>query len=94
MKYNVKDFYLQDKLKGLKIGLLASLPSFLSFVLAVLARFSILPEIFYKLFKILNFHVFSINNIIFGTNPVLAQIPLWQFAVAILPLLIFQQTIL
>ncbi|MBQ8303355.1 MAG: hypothetical protein IJX79_00185 [Clostridia bacterium] len=80
----------EDKLKGLKIGLICSLPSFLLFVLAVLSRFGVLPQILFSVFKLANFHLFSINNIIFGTETTIAlsQIPIWKFAVAFLPLLI------
>lgn len=80
----------EDKLKGLKIGLIASIPSFLLFVLAVLSRFGVLPQILFSIYKLANFHLFSINNIIFGSEVTitLAQIPLWRFGVAFLPLLI------
>jgi hypothetical protein len=80
----------EDKLKGLKIGLICSIPSFLLFVLAVLSRFGILPQALFSIYKLANFHLFGINNIIFGTDVTIAlsQIPVWRFAVAFLPLLI------
>lgn len=80
----------EDKLKGLKIGLISSIPSFLLFVLAVLSRFGFLPQVLFSIYKLANFHLFSINNIIFGTEATIAlsQIPVWKFAVAFLPLLI------
>lgn len=78
----------KDALKGLKIGLMASLPSFVTFALALLARFKVLPDVCFNVFKILNFHVFSINNLIFGANTVLDTIPIYKFALAFLPLLI------
>ena len=78
----------KDVLKGLKIGLIASAPSFLTFVLAVLARLHVLPSGCFNLFKILNFHVFSINNVIFGANATLETIPVYKFVLAFLPLLI------
>ena len=80
----------EDKLKGLKIGLISSIPSLLLFVLAVLSRFGFLPQVLFSIYKLANFHLFSINNIIFGTEATIAlsQIPVWKFAVAFLPLLI------
>ncbi len=78
----------EDKLKGLKIGLISSVPSFLLFVLAVFARVGALPQVFFSIYKLLNFHLFSINNMIFGATTTLSQIPFWSFAVALLPLFI------
>ncbi len=78
----------EDKLKGLKIGLLATVPSFLLFALTLISHFGILPSVVFDIYKLANFHLFSINNIIFGSSAAISQIPLWKLAVAFLPNLI------
>ena len=60
-----------DNLKGLKIGLFASIPFFLFYVLLILCKLGILPDGYYSAYRILNSHVFVLLTELLGAQPTL-----------------------
>lgn len=56
----------EDKLRGLKIGLIANAPIYLSFVIFILAKAGVLAGEWYAVFRFLNFPQFSIINALYG----------------------------
>lgn len=60
------DHITLDKLRGLKIGLLAMFPSFIAWLVAVVAKFGIIPGTWYSLFKFMSYQTFVLINEIFG----------------------------
>lgn len=55
-----------DKLRGLKIGLFAMLPSFIAWLMAVIAKLGAIPGTWYSLFKFMSYQSFTLINVIFG----------------------------
>lgn len=56
----------EDKLRGLKAGLIASVPIFIMNLLLILAKAELFPN-FYVAYKLLNSHLFNIIGFIDGT---------------------------
>lgn len=57
---------IEDKLRGLKIGLIANIPIYLSYVIFLLAKSGILEGEWYAVFRFLNFPQFSLINALYG----------------------------
>lgn len=56
----------EDKLRGLKIGIIANAPIYLSYAIFLLAKANILSGNWYALFRFLNFPQFIIINSLYG----------------------------
>ncbi len=56
----------EDKFRGLKIGLLANLPIYLSYVVFLIAKAGIIKGGWYALFRFLNFPQFALINALYG----------------------------
>lgn len=57
-----------DKLRGLKIGLIANIPIVLSYFILLLSKFNILSGNWYSVYRFMNFAFFNVINVIFGQN--------------------------
>lgn len=79
-----------DKLRGLKAGLLASIPFVVSYLVLVFAKIFSAPAWAVSLFKILNYNCFAFNNMII-TNGLgsISILELICLAIVLLPLPIF-----
>lgn len=56
----------EDKLRGFKIGLLASIPNFAAFIIAVVAKLGYLSTSFMALYRFMNYQFFTIGNLCFS----------------------------
>ncbi len=74
-----------DKLRGLKIGTLASVPGLLLYILLLIARFGLLPNAYLSVYRVLNIPFLSYINWIIGTE--VSTITGWQFLALFVPLL-------
>ncbi len=55
-----------DKIRGLKIGLLAVVPSFIAWLVAVVAKFGVISGTWYSLFRFMSYQTFMLINAVFG----------------------------
>lgn len=55
-----------DKLRGLKIGILADIPFIIAYLILIIAKTGLISGNWYALFRFINFQVFTIINLIFG----------------------------
>ena len=78
----------EDKLRGLKIGCLAAVPSLCVYLFLILAKFGVAPELLFSLYKLLNVHIFGYLNMLFGVGTAVIDIPVWKVVLAASPLLI------
>lgn len=56
----------EDKLRGLKIGLIANAPIYVSYIIFLIAKAGILSGGWYAIFRFLNFPQFSLINALYG----------------------------
>ena len=78
----------QDKLRGFKIGCLATVPSVLVYILLLLGRFGVAPNLIFAIYKMFNIHIFGYINMLFGIGTQLFNVPIYKLALAAVPLLI------
>ncbi len=78
----------EDKLRGLKIGCMAAIPSFMVYLLLILARFGIASEGLFAVYRLLNVHIFGYMNLLFGVGVKVVEIPVFKIVLAAVPLLI------
>lgn len=71
---------VEDKLRGLKIGLIANTPIYLSYVIFLIAKSGILAGEWYAVFRFLNFPQFSIINALYGQATSTAAAISWASA--------------
>lgn len=57
-----------DKIRGLKIGILAVIPSFLAWLVAVIAKTGLISGNWYSLFRFMSYQTFTLINAIFGQS--------------------------
>lgn len=57
-----------DKLRGLKIGLLANVPLYIAFAIFVIARMGVISGSWYAVFRFINFPVFTLINALYGQS--------------------------
>lgn len=58
----------EDRLRGVKIGAMASLPGVIAYLLAVLAKFKVIPYSFIAVYRFLNYQFFALGNVFFGSS--------------------------
>ena len=92
--YGNKDFNLvkcghvkEDKLKGLKIGLVASVPNFLFYIFCVVLSV-VKPKTSIALYKLPNFQYFKLLNLIMGKAQTLGEVSVISYVLTFLTLLI------
>lgn len=79
----------EDKLKGFKIGAVATVPNYLFLVFLVIAKLGVLPSFPVALYKCLNSSVYSFIQVITGSAVAVSDLTAWRLALLfILPLLI------
>lgn len=72
----------EDKLRGLKIGLIASLPQLISFLCLMIPNFKT------AFYKIANYHFFITNDVIIGDIKLAADLDFTKYLLLFLPLLV------
>ncbi len=55
-----------DKIRGLKIGFLMVIPSFVAWLVAVIAKLGVISGSWYSLFRFMSYQTFTLINAIFG----------------------------
>ncbi|MCQ2455397.1 MAG: hypothetical protein MJ090_04600 [Clostridia bacterium] len=75
-----------DKFKGLKIGLVAMIPSFILFVVIAVLGLAFKSNITVSLFTLPHFYIFQILKAIIGDTLVLSGLSVWQFLLIFLSL--------
>lgn len=79
----------EDKFKGLKIGAVAVIPSYLILIFLVIARLGALPDFPMVLYKFLNSSVYSFIEVILGGAVTVSNLAVWRFILLfLLPLII------
>lgn len=79
----------EDKLKGVKIGAFASIPSYLMLIFLVIAKLGAFPNFPTALYKFLNSSVYSFIEVILGGAVSVSELAVWRLALLfLLPLLI------
>ena len=79
----------EDKLKGLKIGLVTVIPHYLFLIFLVIAKLGALPSFPMVLYKFLNSSFYSFIEIIVGGAVTVADLAVWRLLLLfILPLII------
>ncbi len=73
----------EDKLRGLKIGLIASVPHFITFICLVL-----IPKFKTSIYIIINYHYFMINSSIIGNAKPAGELVITDLILLFLPFLI------
>ncbi len=58
----------EDKLRGLKIGLIANAPIYLSYAIFLIAKTGVISPNWYSLFRFLNFPQFMLINYLYGQS--------------------------
>lgn len=56
----------EDKLKGLRIGLKANIPIYISYIIFLIAKIGIISGNFYAIFRFINFPQFVVINSLYG----------------------------
>lgn len=69
----------EDKLKGLKIGVIASIPTFLIYILFVLCSIKFAPDMPTVIYTWLNCHLFSFLDLIFTSYPTAGTLGILQY---------------
>ena len=81
----------RDELKGLKIGLIVSVPYILCSVALILARFSIVPPIYLSIFRMINSPYFSLCQTLLPPTLTITEQSL--FAVIVMALTVFTEPV-
>lgn len=66
-----------DKLRGLKIGLLMVVPSFVAWIIAVIAKVGLISGSWYSLFRFMSYQTFTLINVIFGQQSSTTDVITW-----------------
>lgn len=66
-----------DKLRGIKIGLLANVPLYVSYLVFLVAKSGLISGEWYALFRFINFPVFTIINLLYGQSTSTADVIPW-----------------
>lgn len=69
----------EDKLKGLKIGLVATVPSILFYIFFIFCGISIAPDMPTVIYTWLNCHVFSFLTLVFDSFPTAGSLGILQY---------------
>lgn len=78
-----------DKLRGLKIGFLAVIPSFVAWLVAAIAKLGVISGSWYALFRFMSYQTFTLINAIFGQKTSTTDIISWgQLLIGLTVLLI------
>jgi len=78
----------EDKLKGLKIGLIASIPSFVTYIALLAVRIIKLENIPVSYFSVLNMPVYQILKAIYGNTILINDLSFVKLILMVLPLFI------
>ena len=78
-----------DSIKGLKIGALAVVPSFISWIIVVLAKTGAVPGGWFALYRFMNYQLFTLVNAIFGQSVNTTDMISWPQIFAGLSVLVF-----
>lgn len=81
----------RDELKGLKIGLIVSVPYILCSVALILARISIVPPIYLSIFRMINSPYFSLCQTLLPSTLTITEQSL--FAVIVMALTVFTEPV-
>lgn len=73
----------EDKLRGLKIGIIASVPQIIVFICLI-----IIPNFKTAFYKIANYHFFITNNAIIGEAKLASDLEITQYLLLFLPFLV------
>ena len=57
-----------DKLRGIKIGLLANIPLYVAYLIFIIAKAGLIPGNWYALFRFINFPLFTLINLLYGQS--------------------------
>ena len=68
----------EDKLRGLKIGLIANLPIYLSYIIFLIAKTGAISGNWYAVFRFLNFPQFTLINALYGQTTSTAAAISWS----------------
>ncbi len=68
----------EDKLRGLKIGLIANAPIYLSYLIFLIAKTGVISGSWYAVFRFLNFPQFMLINALYGQTTSTAADISWQ----------------
>ncbi len=68
----------EDKLRGLKIGLIANAPIYLSYIIFLMAKAGVISGNWYAVFRFLNFPQFMLINTLYGQATSTAMGIAWQ----------------
>ena len=74
----------EDKLKGLKVGLLANVPAFLLFIGLVICAVGVKPDLPPQLYMILNGAYWPLISVIASSAKVIGDLKLWHFIILFL----------
>lgn len=82
----------EDKLKGLKIGVLGTIPSALVFLVIAFTKNGISANVSTALYKFLNASLYPILEFVFGESKKFADLKIWQLCVMALLLCVVPVT--
>lgn len=68
----------QDKIRGFKIGLLMVVPSFVAWLIVVIAKLGVINGKWYSLFRFMSYQSFTLINAIFGQSTTSTDALKWQ----------------
>lgn len=76
----------EDKLRGLKIGAIAALPSLIPFVFLVLSKLAVIPQKYFLLYRVLNLTFWPLINLMVGgaANALVPSNYSWPVIIALL----------
>ena len=75
----------KDKLKGVKIGLIAVIPNYLFLIFLVIAKLGAFPSFPMALYKLLNSSVYSVIDVILGGAASVSELAAWRLALLFIP---------
>lgn len=67
-----------DRLRGIKIGGMVAIPSFILYLILCLCRFGVLKPNFLSIFRVLNSHLYGVIYLIYGKVALASQLAFWQ----------------
>jgi len=78
----------EDKLKGLKIGLVSSVPAFLTYIGLLIMKFAVKTKIAVSFYSIINMPFFQLFKSIYGNKTKISELGIVEVILLVLPLLI------